>query len=160
MFADCAVIYRNATWDNDRVCSLAVSVEYGGAEINDVLFENIEIYRDTGRAIFVLVTNKDLRGCQIKGVVFRNVKYKADVKGRIASVIKPSGGEKVRLWFFRLFKQFIAPNRLSETLEQPTINGNEIEVTFDNVTANGHKLNRFNFARYFKTSGNEELHFS
>lgn len=159
VFSDCAVLYRNATWDNNRVCSLAVSVEYGGADINDVLFEDIEIYRDTGRAIFVLVTNKNLRDCKIKGVVFRNVKYRADVKGRIASVIKPSAGEKIRLWFFRLLKQLIAPGKLEGKLERPTINGNEIEVTFDNVTANGRKLNRFNFGRYFKVTGNEDLRF-
>ncbi|MCR5783722.1 MAG: hypothetical protein K6G90_13425 [Clostridia bacterium] len=107
MFADCAVLYRNATWDNDRVCSLAVSVEYGGADINNVVFENIEIYRDTGRAIFVLVTNRELRSCKIKGVVFRNVTYRADVKGRIASVIRSKGVDKARLRFFRFFKQIL-----------------------------------------------------
>ncbi len=158
-FADCAVIYRNATWDNDRVCSLAVSVEYGGAAISDVVFENIEIYHDTGRAIFVLVTNKQLRDVKMKGIVFRNINYNADVKGRIASVIKPSGGEKIKLWFFRLFKQLLPFGCLEGKLENPPINGNEIEVTFDNVTANGVKLNRFNFGRFFKVSGNEDLYF-
>ena len=159
VFADCAVIYRNATWDNDRVCSLAVSVEYGGAEINDVVFENIEIYRDTGRAIFVLVTNKELRNVKMKGIVFRNINYNADVKGRIASVIKPSAGEKIKLWFFRLFKQLLPFGCLEGKLENPPVNGNEIEVTFDNVTANGVKLNRYNFGRFFKVSGNEDLYF-
>ena len=159
VFTDCAVLYRNATWDNNRVCSLAVSVEYGGADINNVVFENIEIYHDTGRAIFVLITNKELRDCKIKGVVFRNVRYNADEKGRIASVIKPTSGEKIRLWFFRLFKQLMAIGCLSGKLEKPVINGNEIEVTFDNVTANGHKLNRFNFGLLFKVSGNEDIYF-
>ncbi len=159
VFADCAVIYRNATWDNNRVCSLAVSVEYGGAEIRDVVFENIEIHHDTGRAIFVLVTNKALRGVKMKGIVFRNIRYTADVKGRIASVIKPSVGDKIRLWFFRLFKQFLPFGWFDGKLENPPVNGNEIEVTFDNVTANGVKLNRFNFGRYFKVSGNEDLRF-
>ena len=159
VFADCAVLYRNATWDNNRVCSLAVSVEYGGAEINDVVFENIEIYRDTGRAFFVLVTNKNLRDCKIKGVVFRNVHYRADEKGRIASVIKLSAGEKIRMWFFRLIKQHLPFGWLAGKLEQPPFNGNEIEVTFDNVTANGHRLNRFNFGRFIKTTGNEDLIF-
>ena len=159
-FTDCAVIYRNATWDNNRVCSLAVSVEYGGAEINNVVFENIEIYHDTGRAIFVLVTNKALRDVKIKGVVFRNIHYNADVKGRIASVIKPSVGDKIRLWFFHLFKQFLPFGWFEGKLEKPPVNGNEIEVTFDNVTANGVKLTRFNFGRYFKVSGNEDLRFS
>ena len=159
VFADCAVIYRNATWDNNRVCSLAVSVEYGGAEINNVVFENIEIYRDTGRAIFVLVTNKQLQNVKMKGIVFRNISYNADVEGRIASVIKPTAGEKVRLWFFRLFKQLLPFGWLDGRLEDPPVNGNEIEVTFDNVTANGVKLNRFNFGRYFKTSGNEDIYF-
>ena len=159
VFTDCAVIYRNATWDNNRVCSLAVSVEYGGAEINNVVFENIEIYRDTGRAIFVLVTNKQLQNVKMKGIVFRNISYNADVEGRIASVIKPTAGEKVRLWFFRLFKQLLPFGWLDGRLEDPPVNGNEIEVTFDNVTANGVKLNRFNFGRYFKTSGNEDIYF-
>ena len=159
VFTDCAVLYRNATWDNDRVCSLAVSVEYGGADITDVLFENIEIYRDTGRAIFVLITNKELQNCKIKGVVFRNVNYTEDVKGRIASVIKPSDGDKIRLWFFRLFKQILPFGWLDGKLEQPPVNGNEIEVTFDNVTANGCKLTRANFTRFFTTSGNEDLIF-
>ncbi|MBQ6165197.1 MAG: hypothetical protein IJK23_12045 [Clostridia bacterium] len=159
VFADCAVLYRNATWDNDRVCSLAVSVEYGGADISDVLFENIEIYRDTGRAIFVMVTNKELQNCKIKGVVFRNVNYTADVKGRLASVIKPSDGDKIRLWFFRLFKQILPFGWLDGKLEQPPVNGNGIEVTFDNVTANGCKLTRANFTRFFTTSGNEDLIF-
>ena len=159
VFTDCAVLYRNATWDNNRVCSLAVSVEYGGAAITDVLFENIEIYRDTGRAIFVLITNRELRDCKIKGVVFRNVRYRADVKGRIASVIKPAAGDKVRLWFFRLLKQTLPFGWFDGKLEQPPVNGNEIEVTFDNVTANGRKLNRFNFGRFFTTSGNEDLIF-
>ena len=158
-FADCAVIYRNATWDNDRVCSLAVSVEYGGAEINDVVFENIEIYRDTGRAIFVLVTNKELRDVKMKGIVFRNINYNADVKGRIASVIKPSAGDKIKLWFFRFFKQILPFGWLDGKLEDPPVNGNEIEVTFDNVTANGHKLGRFNFGQYFKVTGNEDIYF-
>lgn len=159
VFSDCAVLYRNATWDNDRVCSLAVSVEYGGADITDVVFENIEIYRDTGRAFFVMVTNKDLRDCKMKGVVFRNVSYTADVKSRIASVFDPDGGEKVRLWFLRLFKQILPFGWFEGKLENPPVNGNEIEVTFDNVIANGRKINRFNFGRYFTTSGNEELIF-
>ena len=159
VFADCAVIYRNATWDNDRVCSLAVSVEYGGAAINDVVFENIEIYHDTGRAIFVLVTNKELRDVKMKGVVFRNINYTADVKGRIASVIKPSAGDKIKLWFFHLFKQILPFGWFDGQLEDPPINGNEIEVTFDNVRANGVKLSRFNFSRFFKVSGNEDLYF-
>ena len=159
VFADCAVLYRNATWDNNRVCSLAVSVEYGGAEINDVVFENIEIYRDTGRAFFVLVTNKNLRDCKIKGVVFRKVHHRADEEGRIASVIKLSAGEKIRMWFFRLIKQHLPFGWLAGKLEQPPLNGNEIEVTFDNVTANGHRLNRFNFGRFIKTTGNEDLIF-
>ena len=132
----------------------------GGADITDVLFENIEVYRDAGRAIFVLVTNKELKNCKIKGVVFRNVRYKADVKGRIASVIKPSAGDKIRLWFFRFFKQFLPFGWFDGKLEQPPVNGNEIEVTFDNVTANGCKLSRYNFWRYFKTSGNEDLFFA
>ena len=159
VFSDCAVLYRNATWDNDRVCSLAVSVEYGGADITDVVFENIEIYRDSGRAIFVLVTNRDLRNCKIKGVVFRNVTYRAYEKGRVASVIRPKGVDKLRLWFFRLFKQVFAFGCLEGKLEDPPVNGNEIEVTFDNVRANGVKLNRFNFGRFFKVSGNEDLYF-
>ena len=111
-------------------------------------------------AIIVAVTNKELRNVKMKGIVFRNINYNADVKGRIASVIRPSGIEKIRLWFFRLFKQLLPFGCLDGKLENPAVNGNEIEVTFDNVTANGVKLGRFNFGLFFKTSGNEDLRFS
>ena len=74
--------------------------------------------------------------------------------------ITPSAGDKIRLWFFRFFKQLLPFGWFDGKLEQPPVNGNEIEVTFDNVTANGCKLSRYNFWRYFQTSGNEDLFFS
>jgi hypothetical protein len=44
-FRGCSVLYRNATWDNNRVSALAVSVEYSGQPIKNVVFEDIDIYR-------------------------------------------------------------------------------------------------------------------
>ena len=77
IFKDCAVLCRNANWDNDRVASLSVSVETGGADISNVTFENIEIHRDEGRPIFCGIINEDISGCEIKDVVFKNITYSA-----------------------------------------------------------------------------------
>ena len=84
-FRDCAVIYRDATWDNNRLGSLVVIVEEGGAGIANVTFENIEIFRDLGRALNCNVYNPALTGCAIQGVHFRNITYNSILKGKLAA---------------------------------------------------------------------------
>ena len=74
-FKDCAVIVRDATWDNDRVSSLAIIVEDGGGSIKNITFENIEIFRDDGRAIGCLIYGDDVENFSIENVVYKNISY-------------------------------------------------------------------------------------
>ncbi|MBQ6569175.1 MAG: hypothetical protein IJL87_02855, partial [Clostridia bacterium] len=53
LFTDCSVVWRSGTWDNDRLGSLVVVAELTEGSIDGVRFENIEIFRDEGRAILV-----------------------------------------------------------------------------------------------------------
>ncbi len=85
-FRNCSVIYRDATWDNDTVCSLAVQVGEGGAPVRNILFENIEIYKDHGRPINVLVMSDGITESVIENVIFRNITWNADMKGQLEAV--------------------------------------------------------------------------
>ena len=78
-FRDCAILYRDATWDNDRLGGLVIVVEETGAAISDVVFENIEIFRDMGRAINCIIYNPQIKDCPITGVKFRNITYTAEL---------------------------------------------------------------------------------
>ncbi len=82
-FRNCAVLYRDATWDNDIVCSLAVQVGEGGAAVKNILFENIEIYKDLGRPINILFMSDEISNGLIDSVTFRNVTYDADMQPQI-----------------------------------------------------------------------------
>jgi len=84
-FRDCAVIYRDATWDNNRLGSLVVIVENGGAAISNVTFENIEIFRDLGRAINCNVYESTLTGCTMQGIRFRNITCHSVLQGKLAA---------------------------------------------------------------------------
>ncbi len=75
-FRDCDILFRDATWDNERLGGLVVIVEsnpHNQLLLQDVLFEDIRIHRDTGRAVNVTVLNRELTGMQLGGIVFRNV---------------------------------------------------------------------------------------
>ena len=160
-FRGCSVLYRNATWDNNRVSALAVSVEYSGQPIKDVVFEDIDIYRDDGRAINVLYTNKELTGRVISGVVFRNVRFTAAEKSRLSTTAKKlSFGEKIRMLLYRMLRPLMPFIKDPEKAEALCPVDNQIEVTFDNVTANGKVLNKNNFGRYFTRTGNETVIFA
>ncbi|MCR5782451.1 MAG: hypothetical protein K6G90_06895 [Clostridia bacterium] len=159
-FRDCAVLYRNATWDNNRVSALAVSVEYAGEPIKDMVFEDIEIYRDDGRAINVLYTNKELTGRVISGVVFRNIRFTAAEESRLPTTAKKlSFGEKIRMLLYRILRPLTSFVKDPEKIEALCPVDNQIEVTFDNVIANGRVLNKNNFGRYFTRTGNETIIF-
>ncbi len=94
-FKNCAVIYRDAVWDNDIVCSLAVQVGEGGASVTNILFENIEIHKDEGRPINVFVCNDGIKGNKIENIVFKNVVWSADMKAQI----KATDGNSVKVCF-------------------------------------------------------------
>ena len=92
-FKDSAVICRDATWNNNRVASLAVIVELAEGSIDGVLFENIEIFRDDGRAMACVVFTEEIGDMDTvpiynftaDNVVFRNIKYNAAMKSKFSA---------------------------------------------------------------------------
>lgn len=82
-FRDCAVVYRDGVWDNDRIGSLVIVAEQCEGSIDGVLFENIEIFRDEGRAILVKVYDEDKENFEIKNVEFKNISYTSYLPSKI-----------------------------------------------------------------------------
>lgn len=74
-FRDCAVVYRDGIWDNDRIGSLVIVAEQCDGSVDGVLFENIEIFRDEGRAILVKIYDEEKENFAIRNVEFRNITY-------------------------------------------------------------------------------------
>lgn len=107
-FKDSAVIYRDATWDNDRVCSLAIVVEEQGGSINNITFDNIEIFKDTGRPIGCLIYGKNVENFEINNVTYKNIKYSGELKPKFTSNGKS--------------------NSINATLENVTANGNKLNL--------------------------------
>ena len=83
-FRDCAVVYRDGIWDNDRIGSLVVVAEQCDGGIDGILFENIEIFRDEGRPILVKIYDEEAENFEIKNVVFKNISYTSYMKPKIA----------------------------------------------------------------------------
>ncbi len=96
-FRDCAVIYRDGIWDNDRIGSLVVVAEQTEGSIDGVLFENIEIFRDEGRPILVKVYDEEAENFEIKNIVFRNISYTSYMKPKIAGTDSDSNTVQVEL---------------------------------------------------------------
>ena len=96
-FRDCAVIYRDGIWDNDRIGSLVVVAEQTEGSIDGVLFENIEIFRDEGRPILVKIYDEEAENFEIKNVVFRNVSYTSYMKPKIAGTDSNTNTVQVEL---------------------------------------------------------------
>ena len=107
-FKDSAVIYRDATWDNDRVSSLAIIVEEQGGSINNITFENIEIFKDTGRPIGCLIYGKNVENFEINNVTYKNIKYSGELKPKFTS-----NGKN---------------NSINATLENVTANGSKLNL--------------------------------
>ncbi len=96
-FRDCAVIYRDGIWDNDRIGSLVVVAEQTEGGIDGVLFENIEIFRDEGRPILVKIYDEEAENFEIKNVVFRNISYTSYMKPKIAGTDSDTNTVQVEL---------------------------------------------------------------
>lgn len=94
-FKDCAVIYRDATWDDDRIASLAIVVEQDGGWISDITFENIEIFRDDGRAIACLIYEDDIENFSIKNIRFKNISYVSCLPSKISTQNKISNEAEI-----------------------------------------------------------------
>lgn len=92
-FKDSAVICRDATWNNSRVASLAVVVELADGSIDGVTFDNIEIFRDDGRAILCTVFTEEIGDMETfpiynftaDNIVFKNIKYNAAMKSKFSA---------------------------------------------------------------------------
>ena len=92
-FKDSAVIVRDATWNNDRIASLAVIVELAEGSIDGVTFDNIEIFRDDGRAMACLIFTEEIGDMETvpinnftaDNVVFKNITYNAAMKSKFSA---------------------------------------------------------------------------
>lgn len=89
LFEDGIVIFRDATWDNNRVGSLVVLRECGVGTVKNVTFRNITIHNDSGRAIQVGVYDAQLANVRMENIVFENITYTA----RKDSQIRANVGE-------------------------------------------------------------------
>lgn len=96
-FRDCAVIYRDGIWNNDRIGSLVVVAEQTEGSIDGVLFENIEIFRDEGRPILVKIYDEEAENFEIKNVVFRNISFTSYMMPKIAGTESESNTVQVEL---------------------------------------------------------------
>lgn len=97
VFRDCAVIYRDGVWDNDRIGSLVVVAEQTEGSIDGVLFENIEIFRDEGRPILVNIYDDGAENFEIKNIVFRNISYTSYMSPKIAGTNSDTNTVQVKL---------------------------------------------------------------
>ena len=96
-FRDCAVIYRDGIWNNDRIGSLVVVAEQTDGSIDGVLFENIEIFRDEGRPILVKIYDEEAENFEIKNIVFRNISYTSYMRPKIAGTDSDTNTVQVEL---------------------------------------------------------------
>ncbi|MGN0635757.1 MAG: hypothetical protein ACI4I5_06005, partial [Acutalibacteraceae bacterium] len=121
-----------------------------------ILFENIEIYRDTGRPIYCMVYGDDISDCTVENVVFRNITIRADQKIKLSSqrnigsfgkfcaaadrfLQKIGAGDSLLCRFFRRFYQA----------------SNSVSACFENVSMNGRALT--DSRKYFVKDGNVHL---
>lgn len=132
VFRNSAVIYRNATWDNDRVSSLALEVETGKGQIDNVRFEDIEIHKDTGRAINILVYNNDIKNCKITNVTLENISCDADKKSQIVAKRKMTASDIISSLLYRIFVKINPESKVVSRLAEKC-GGNEIQVQIKNV---------------------------
>lgn len=96
-FRDCAVIFRDAVWNNDILGSLVIIIANGGGSVSDVTFENIEIYQDAGRAINIGIQKEGQADNRVDNIVFRNVNYRSVAKSRLHTA--STGGNCISVQF-------------------------------------------------------------
>lgn len=84
-FKDSCVVFHDATWDENRIPALAIIVEIAGGSIDNVTFENIDIHRAKSRAIGCLIYNNDIQNFSITNIKYKDIRYYASKKNKIAS---------------------------------------------------------------------------
>ena len=159
-FKDCSVVYRDATWDNDRVSSLAVEIEIGNSVIDNILFDNIEIYHDEGRAINCIIYGEDITDCTVSGVVFKNISFDADIKSSLTTALDAPGSDADGiLGFLCRFLDIFSPKAgaamrsLIQWLSFEKASLNSMEVFLENVEANGTEVTAYNIHDFFDIGG-------
>lgn len=91
------ITFSDCIWNNDRIGSLVVVAEECKGSIENVLFENIEIFRDEGRPILVKIYDEEAQSFEIKNVVFRNISYTSYMKPKIAGTDSDTNTVQVKL---------------------------------------------------------------
>ena len=113
-FKDSQVIFHDATWNSDRIPALAIVVEDGSVgSINNVTFENIDIYDARSRAIGCLIYGDTVENFNISGIKYKNISYNSAKVNKIASNKKTT-------------------NKISAEFENVYANGNKITQVDNN----------------------------
>lgn len=157
-FKNCAVIYRNAVWDNNRVSSLAIVVENGKGNINNVKFEDIEIYRDEGRAINCLIYGDDVNNCTISGVEYKNISADSNKKSMISSRRNITFRQKTAAVIYKFLSRLNIKCKFTDKLFE-FCNGNSVSVSFDNVEINSSLINKKYHRKAFSCEGITEVQY-
>ena len=85
-FKDSTVIFHDATWDEDRIPAIAIVVEDGSTgSIDNVTFENIDVYQARSRAIGCLIYGTSVENFNISNIKYKNVSYTSAKPNKIAS---------------------------------------------------------------------------
>ncbi|MBO4407166.1 MAG: hypothetical protein J5849_05645, partial [Clostridia bacterium] len=96
LFEDSAVLVRDATWDNDRIGSLVVIRETGTGEVKNVIFRNMTVWYDAGRAINCAVYAPEIAGSRIFAV-FEKIVCRAGMEARCEG--RTDGGNAMEIVF-------------------------------------------------------------
>lgn len=123
-FRNCAVFYRDGIWDNDRIGSLVIVAEQCDGGVDGVVFENIEIFRDEGRAILVKIYDEEKENFKIDNVEFKNITYTSYMQSKIAGTDSDTNTVKVTLKNVK--SNGFTPNRFNRFF----VLGEHCDVTF------------------------------
>ena len=123
-FRNCAVVYRDGIWDNDRIGSLVIVAEQCDGGVDGVVFENIEIFRDEGRAILVKIYDEEKENFKIDNVEFKNITYTSYMQSKIAGTDSDTNTVKVTLKNVK--SNGFTPNRFNRFF----VLGEHCDVTF------------------------------
>ena len=113
VFRSSAVIFSDATWNNNILGSLVVISGTGNTLIDDILFENIEIYQNAGRPINLFIESEEAKRTQITNIVFRNITYSGGILSQVNT--RSQGNNLIEVCFDKVV-------------------GNGVEWTSDNIT--------------------------
>ncbi len=97
VFKDSCVVFHDATWDANRIPAIAIVIEVGGGSIDNVTFENIDIYSAKSRAIGCLVYNESIENMSISNIKYKNIRYNSVNPNKFASNSKTTNSIQAEL---------------------------------------------------------------